>query len=157
MKTAVTDYLDALRIPYRLKPHAREVFTSKDAAIERGVRLSQIVKTMLLGNDVGEIVVAVLPGHRKLDVRKVQRLAGRKNLRFLGKEFVERKMGLVPGAIAPVCGPVRSLPMFVDPEVFVEDVIDISSGHPDAGVELTSRNLRALLEGATIVDLVKKE
>ena len=33
MKTAVTDYLDDRNITYTIKPHARPVFTSQDAAL----------------------------------------------------------------------------------------------------------------------------
>ncbi len=59
-KTHLTDFLDEQEIPYRVKYHNKPVFTSEDAAAERGVRLSQIVKTMLL-TDGSNVLVAVLP------------------------------------------------------------------------------------------------
>ena len=71
MNTKVTEYLDRLKIPYKIKHHAQSVFTSEDAARERGVRLSQIIKTMLL-IDQKHGVVAVLPAHKKLDLKKLK-------------------------------------------------------------------------------------
>jgi prolyl-tRNA editing enzyme YbaK/EbsC (Cys-tRNA(Pro) deacylase) len=48
MKTWVMEKLEELRIPYKIKPHRKPVYTSEEAAQERGVKLSQIVKTMIL-------------------------------------------------------------------------------------------------------------
>ncbi len=97
----LTDFLDDQKIPYRVKYHSKPVFTSEDAAIERGVRLSQIVKTMLLA-DGNDILVAVLPSHRRLDVKKLKKLSGHKNLQFMDKESIERRTGLIVGAVAPI-------------------------------------------------------
>jgi len=101
MNTIITEYLDELDVPYKIKHHAKPVFTSEEAAKERGVRVSQIIKTMLL-MDRDEVVVAVLPAHKKLDVKKLKKLSGHKNLQFMDRESIEKKTGLVVGAIAPV-------------------------------------------------------
>ena len=157
MKTAVTDKLEALHIGYTIKHHARPVFTSEDAARERSIRLSQIVKTMLLTNRRSEIVVAVLPGDKRLDVKKLKKLTGLKDLRFMDRESVEQRLGLVVGAIAPMADFLAGLPLFVDPGVFAEAVVDISSGDPRAGLELRREDLKRLLKGATIVEITKRE
>ena len=47
METDVTRMLNDAGIPYTPKPHAKPVYTCKDAARERGVRVSQIVKCMV--------------------------------------------------------------------------------------------------------------
>jgi prolyl-tRNA editing enzyme YbaK/EbsC (Cys-tRNA(Pro) deacylase) len=156
MKT-VTERLESLEIQYTVKPHARAVFTSEDAAVERGVRLAQIVKTMLLVDPQGNVVVAVLPGDKKLDVKKVKKLTGLKDLRFMDNESIERRLGLVTGAIAPVGELFGGCPMFVDPAVFAEAVVDISSGDPRAGLELNREDLRRLLKEATVAQIAKAE
>jgi prolyl-tRNA editing enzyme YbaK/EbsC (Cys-tRNA(Pro) deacylase) len=43
----------------------------------------------------------------------------------------------------------------VDPSVFVEEFVDISSGHPEAGIELKSADLKKLLTGALIEPIAK--
>jgi Cys-tRNA(Pro) deacylase len=154
-KTQLTDFLDAQKIPYRVKYHSKPVFTSEDAAIERGVRLSQIVKTMLLA-DGHDILVAVLPSHKRLDVKKVKKLSGHKNLQFMDKESIERRMGLVVGAVAPIDRILEGIPLFVDVSLFDEEFLDISSGDPNAGLELHRDDLRLLLSKATLIDITKE-
>jgi Cys-tRNA(Pro) deacylase len=156
LKTQLTDFLDEQKIPYRVKYHSKPVFTSEDAAIERGVRLSQIVKTMLLA-DGNDILVAVLPSHKRLDVKKLKKLSGHKNLQFMDKESIEQKTGLIVGAVAPIGSGVEGIPIFVDPSVFLEELLDISSGDPNAGLELHRDDLRFLLSGATLIDITKEE
>jgi Cys-tRNA(Pro)/Cys-tRNA(Cys) deacylase len=155
-KTRLTDFLDDQKIPYRVKYHSKPVFTSEEAAIERGVRLSQIVKTMLLA-DGNDILVAVLPSHKRLDVKKLKKLSGLKNLQFMDKESIERRTGLIVGAVAPIGSGVEGIPLFVDFSVFDEEFLDISSGDPNAGLELHRDDLRNLLKEATVVEIVKAE
>ncbi|UCH22189.1 MAG: YbaK/EbsC family protein [Deltaproteobacteria bacterium] len=153
MKTSITKKLDELGIKYTVKPHRQPVYTSQDAARERNVRLSQIVKTMLLMDRDGKMVVAVLPGDRRLDIKKIKKLLGVKDLRFLDKETVEKRLGLVAGAIAPIAELFDGLEMFVDPTVFDEDFVDISSGVASAGLELSRKDLRSLLEECNVVKI----
>ena len=155
-KTQVTDYIDEQKIPYRLKYHSKPVFTSEDAAIERGVRLSQVVKTMVLG--AGDfVVIAVLPSHKRLDIKKLKKITGNKNLQLMNKEVIEQKTGLTVGAVSPVGSGLKSLPMFVDPSVFDEEFLDISSGDPMAGLELHRDALKGLLKEAIFAEITKEE
>jgi Cys-tRNA(Pro) deacylase len=155
MKTAITDKLEALKLNYTVKPHSQPVYTSEAAARERGVRLSQIVKTMLLMDRNDRMVVAVLPGNKKLDLKKIKKLMGVKDLRFLDRRTIEQRLGLVAGAIAPIADLFGNIPVLVDPAVFQEDRVDISSGDPRAGLELTRDNLRILLKGSKITQITK--
>ena len=154
--TRVMQYLEDRGVGYQIKFHRRPVFTSEEAAVERGVRLSQVVKTMLLG--AGDfMVVAVLPSHRRLDAKKLKRMTGNKNLQFMDKDAIEQKTGLTVGAVSPVgCG-LESFPIYVDPSVFEEEFLDISSGDPRAGLELYRDDLKGLLKEAHFVDIVKEE
>jgi len=115
--------------------------------------LSQITKTMLLTSGRGQMVTAVLPGDKRLDLKKLKRLTGSKNLRFMDKEAVEKKLGLVAGAIAPLGDLFQGLALFVDPAVFAEEMVDISSGDPRAGLEIRSEDLKNLLQEATITPI----
>jgi len=155
MKTPVMEKLDGLEISYTVRPHRKPVYTSQDAARERGVRLSQIVKTMVLMDRDGNMVGAVLPGNCRLDLKEIKKLLGMKDLRLSDKETVERRLGLVAGAIAPIAELFHGLPMVVDPAVFEEDFVDISSGDPCAGLELSQQDLKVLLKGCKIAKITK--
>jgi prolyl-tRNA editing enzyme YbaK/EbsC (Cys-tRNA(Pro) deacylase) len=154
VETEITKKLDALGLPYKVKSHRAPVFTSEDAARERGVRISQIVKTMLLIAPSGDVILAVLPGDSRLNVKAIKKYTGHKNLRFMDKAGME-KMGLVVGAIAAVDDRFSRLAKFVDPRVFEEELVDISSGHPEAGIEIESRFLKDLLDHSVVMPISK--
>ncbi|MGD2270761.1 MAG: YbaK/EbsC family protein [Desulfobacterales bacterium] len=155
MDSPVTAKLKELDIPYTVKPHSQPVYTSEAAARERGVRLSQIVKTMLIMDRNRKIVVTVLPGNKKLDLKKIKRYMGVKDLRFLGRQTIEQRFGLVAGAIAPIADLFGEIPILVDPAVFEEAIVDISSGDPRAGLELTRENLKMLLKDGRVLEITK--
>ena len=157
VKTAVTDFLTGLSIPYKVLPHNREVFTSEDAAEQRGVRLPQIVKTLLLTGQDGSVIVAVLPGHKRIELKKIKKTSGCGKLHFMEREAIEQKFGLRVGALAPIGPALQNLPVFIDPSVFEEKQITFSSGDPAAGIEMNSEDLRKLLEHATVTEITKPE
>ena len=155
MNSMIIAKLKELKIKYTVKPHSQPVYTSEAAARERGVRLSQIVKTMLLMDRNDKMVVAVLPGDKKLDLKKIKKLMGTRDLHFLERETIEQRLGLVAGAIAPIAELFGNIPVLVDPAVFQEDVVDISSGDPRAGLELTRENLKILLKDCNVTKITK--
>lgn len=155
-KTQLTDFLDEKMISYRVKYHSKPVFTSEDAAVERGVRLSQIVKTMLLA-DGNNALAAVLPSHKRLDLKKLKKLSGHKNLQFMDKASIVQKTGLIVGAVAPIGRVLERMRIFVDPALFDEEFLDTSSGDPNAGLELHRDALKALLKEAVFAPITKEE
>jgi Cys-tRNA(Pro) deacylase len=155
-KTEITEYLDERKITYKVKYHSKPVFTSEEAALERGVKLSQIVKTMLL-SDGEEVIVAVLPAHKRLDVKRLKKLSRHKNLQFMDRGSIEKKTALTVGAVAPIGRVLEGMSIFVDPSVFDEEFLDISSGDPNAGLELHRDVLKELLKEATFAEITKEE
>lgn len=155
MKTPVTEKLDELQIQYKVKLHNQPVYTSEAAAVERLVRLSQIVKTLLFMDSSDRMIIAVVPGDRRINLKKLKKILGEKKLRFVDKETVEERLALVAGAIAPVSEFFDERPIYIDPSVFDEDVVDISSGDPCAGIELKNEDLRKLLKTYEVVDITQ--
>jgi Cys-tRNA(Pro) deacylase len=136
--------LEKAGIPYRIKLHTSAVFTSEDAARERGVALKQIVKTMLLSDKARRIVVALLPGDRRMHIKKINRLL-KGDFQLMSPEDVQSATGFVVGAISPVGLVTHGWEMVADPNIFSNEWVDISSGDPSAGIELRSVDLRELL------------
>ena len=100
--------------------------------------------------------MAVLPGDKRLDLKSLKKLINVKDLRFVDREIVEQRLGLVAGAIAPIADLLEGIPIFVDPAVFYEKRVDISSGDPSAGLELKSEDLKKLLGRSTVIEITKK-
>src|SRR5258708_35739310 len=101
MKTIVMFILDERDVPYKVKRHSRPVFTSEDAASERGVRLSQIVKTMLVVTRTHDYLVALIPGHCRLSLKRLGSIVNDKHLQFVARDKVKDLTGYQPGAVSP--------------------------------------------------------
>ena len=144
IRNQVVTALEKAGIPYRMKPHTSVVFTAEDAARERGVALKQIVKTMLLSDREGRIVVALLPGDRRTHLKKINRLL-KGDFQLMSPDDVQSATGFVVGAISPVGLVSHGWEMVADPNIFSNEWVDISSGDPSAGIELRSADLRQLL------------
>jgi Cys-tRNA(Pro)/Cys-tRNA(Cys) deacylase len=151
MNTEVTDLLDGMDISYEIKEHSQPALTAETAAEERGVRVSQIVKCMV-GRAGSSLVVMMIPGDKTLKSSKARKYMGAQSLDLVPPEVLKSELGLTVGAIAPLqlIGRAR---MLMDPSVLEEELVDISSGDPMAGVELRSSELRDLL-GAEMVAMV---
>lgn len=153
VRTPVTDHLDDLGIAYLVRGHTRPALTAELAASERGVRLSQIAKCMIAADAEGRPYVLLVPGDRRLELRKARRGLGGIGLQLMQRDTLGERFGLTVGAISPI----QFLPVgavFVcDPMLLEEEWVDISSGDPLAGVELRSRDLVAVLD-ARVLDIV---
>jgi prolyl-tRNA editing enzyme YbaK/EbsC (Cys-tRNA(Pro) deacylase) len=74
--------------------------TAADAAAAVGCELAQIVKSLVFLCDARP-VVALVPGDRRADARKVARAVEAGKARVASAEEVEKATGFEPGAVAP--------------------------------------------------------
>lgn len=154
MQTNVTKLLDENSIGYLVKPHSKKVYTCEEAAIERGVRVEQIVKCMVVKVAANEFIMALIPGNKRLSLKQLARACGVKRVSIASREEVQAVTGYPVGAISPIGIRKRNIDIYMDDSVKNEEFVDISSGRPDAGIELTSSNLIDLLNPhiSTIVE-----
>ncbi|HUU26725.1 MAG TPA: YbaK/EbsC family protein [archaeon] len=152
METPVTRFLDGCGISYVVKPHTRKVYTCEEAAAERGVRLSQIVKSMIGRDAQGGVHVMLVPGDRTLKLKRVRQVAGGVRIDLLRPDEISDSLGLTVGAISPTQLAGRAS-FYMDHSIFSEDFVDISAGIPDAGVELRPQDLERVL-GAVRCDII---
>ena len=120
------------------------------------MKLSQIIKTMLLTNKKGDTVVAVLPGHRRLDAKRLRKKAGIKDLQFMDREAIEQKPAWWWGPWRLWAGLWMDCPCSWTPMSLRRTLVDISSGDPSAGVELKSADLKQLLSHASVTVISKE-
>jgi Cys-tRNA(Pro)/Cys-tRNA(Cys) deacylase len=96
----VSEYLRAAGAEVRIEEFETGTPTARDAARAVGVPLSRIVKTLAFEFD-GKAVVALVPGDRRADARKVAAAAGVKDVRVVEPDRVLLLTGFAPGAVAP--------------------------------------------------------
>ena len=145
MQTIVTKILDENKIDYLIKPHSRKVFTCEEAAAERGVKVEQIVKCMLVRTPDDNHFIALIPGNRHLDLKCFAKLLGYKKISIASKDEVQKATGYPVGAISPIGIKRKNVGLFMDEILKKQDRVAISSGRPDAGLELSVADLIRLL------------
>jgi Cys-tRNA(Pro) deacylase len=145
METIVTKRLKEKEIDFVIKHHSKKVYTCEEAAIERGVKVEQIVKCMVVKSPGEKFIMALIPGNKKLNMKKFAKLLGVKKLSIASKEEVHKVTGYPIGAISPIGIRKQNVQMYIDKSVKDEELVDISSGRPDAGVELKSSDLITFL------------
>lgn len=152
METTVTTLLKQSGIPFEVKPHSQSVYTCEDAARERGCRVSQIVKCMIGKDGEGRLHVMLVPGDKKLKIKKARQVAGGIRIDLVTPAEMEA-LGLTAGAISPIQLIEYTKYFYIDRHILREEHVSISSGDPKAGVELRSEDLVSALNG-TLCDII---
>jgi len=158
-KTKITNLMDAQNVPYRLLMHMEPVFTIEIAAAQRGVVEEEMVKAILLREKAKprRYVMACLIGNARLDPKAVRSYLPEdwKRLSFATAEEIKEVTGYVQGAVAPLCLP-DDVPVIFDKAIADCSKVNISSGDPMAGLELTTQDL-IRLAGAQLASIAKDE
>ena len=144
MNTYVTQILDAYGVKYAINEHHNDAHTCEEAARERGISLSDILKCMIGRDTVGRIYVMLIPGDKMLKIKKLRNLVGGIKINLISSEELTVDFGLVVGAISPIQF-LGKAQFYLDQTVLSKEDIDISSGLMTAGVMLKTRDLIELL------------
>jgi len=124
--------------------------TAEAAARAVGCRLEQIVKTLVFVCD-GEYVLALVPGDRRADQRKVADEVGARDARVARAEEVVEATGFEPGAVAPF--PRRdAAAVLIERTLLQHKEVWIGAGSPSHMAMLAPSDLQRL-SGARTADL----
>jgi prolyl-tRNA editing enzyme YbaK/EbsC (Cys-tRNA(Pro) deacylase) len=96
----VARFLSRARAEARLQEFGAGTPTADDAARAIGCELDQIVKSLLFLCD-GQPVLALVPGSRRADPKKVAAAAGTRTARIAPAEVVREATGFEIGGVAP--------------------------------------------------------
>ena len=129
------------------------VFTSKQAAAVRGLRLEQGAKSLLFKADK-DFVLVVVPGHKKVDWKKLKQTLGVKSIRLANAEEVLRQMGVEIGACYPF-GNVANLRTLVDKTLAEQAIISCNPGRHDISIKFKFADYQNIVK-PEIVDVTEK-
>ena len=145
METNVTKTLDDYGIEYITRKHENPVFTCEDAARERKVRITQILKCMVGKDHNSNVYIMLIPGDKILKINKLRKIAGVKKIELIPPGELSSTFGVTVGAISPIQFLGNAM-FYLDESSLLEDIITISSGLPDAGIELKMSDLISLVK-----------
>ena len=123
-----------------------------EAADKLGVDPSRVFKT-LVASAGKDLVVAVAPVARRLDLKLLAKAVGAKKAAMAEVAVVERVTGYVVGGVSPL-GQKKRLATIMDESARGLDTIHVSAGRRGLEIELSPHDLAALT-GASFAPLAR--
>ena len=144
-KTNAMRMLEAKGIPYVAHYYSPQVHSAQGVADRLGLPIGQVFKTLVVVTDKasgkGTALLAIVPGHRELDLKKLARAAGEKRLRMATQRQAESLTGLLVGGISPLALVDEGFGVFLDASAEEHSEILISAGRRGINLELAVADL----------------
>jgi len=154
--TPVTRALETLEIPYRFFQHPGKVSSLEQAALERGQKPEQIIRSIVFRLAQNEFVMVLAAGPAQISWPALRAYLGQSRLTMATEEEIFTVTGYPTGAVSPfgLAVPMRVL---VDRSVIQEGEVSIGSGVRYTTVILTSPDLMRALGEIEIAEFVKHD
>ncbi len=149
--TPVTTALIDAGITFTLYPyehHDDNTNFGEEAVRAIGADPNQVFKT-LIADVGGQLVVAVLPVARQLDLKALATEFGAKKASMADPQVAARSSGYVVGGISPI-GQRTQLPTVLDASADDFETIYVSAGRRGLQVELAPAHLRAITDARSV-------
>ncbi len=141
--------LDEESVEYQVVDH-EHIHTSAEAAKVRGTSMSEGAKSLMLKS--GDVfVMAIIPGDKKLNSRKLRAIMGVRKLKFSSPEEVEKIMGCKIGACYPF-GNLISLKTYAEGSLADNTWISYSPGLHDKSIRMKWVDYRKIVK-PEVVDI----
>ncbi|NJD59676.1 MAG: hypothetical protein C3F13_13990 [Anaerolineales bacterium] len=125
--TPVTRVLDEKGIPYRFFRHPGVVHTLEQAALERGQKPEQIIRSIVFRLSRGGFVMVLVAGDHQVSWQALRRHLGTSRISMATEAEVLEVTGYPRGAVSPF-GTIQPLRLLVDRGVCQQREISIGSG-----------------------------
>ncbi len=124
----------------------------EEAAVSANANVDQFVKNVCIINETtNELIVCIVPGPKRLDIKKLALLVGTKKLRFATADEILGNTGYPMGG-TPSFG--YSAKFFIDSEVLTKEIVYSGGGSPIALTKVSPLEM-IRINGATKADLTK--
>lgn len=157
-KTMPMRALDEKGIHYEVRQQSSKQYTAEGVAEDLGVPVAQVVKAMLVqrsansGNGSNPFVLIVIPGNRRLSLKKVGAALDDKKVQLASQRDVERVTGFQLGAVSVLGFRRDDVPGYVDEHVLELEQVIISAGRPDTGLALAPADMVRAIAGCQTGD-----
>lgn len=124
--------------------------TAQNAADSLGVKLNQIGKSIVFGNE-DETIIAVICGDQKVNSKLLLPFLKVPEISLLNADDVKKITGFVIGGVSPFALP-QNVNIFIDENLYKQPVFYVAAGHPKAVVRVCGNDI-VTLTGAIICSL----
>ena len=151
-KTVPMRLLEQKNIPYQVHQHAHKQLTAEGVAEDLGIPLAGVLKAMIVRRSDRQFALVVVPGNRRLSLKKVGAAMDDKDVALAAERDVQRVTGYQVGAVSVIGFRRDDVLAYVDQTVPEIEQVFISSGRPDAALAVSPDGLMRALEGAVVGD-----
>jgi len=135
----VKKLLDCNDMHYEVLEHA-PVYTSEEAAKVRGVALKTGVKALVFKKQEGNFVMGLIAADRKMDLKKLAKIARTKKLQLASPKEVLNITGCEVGSVHPF-GNLHGLRTYLDTSVLENDMINFNAGLHTVSIQMKAKDL----------------
>ncbi|WP_300329423.1 Cys-tRNA(Pro) deacylase [Fusobacterium sp.] len=141
-KTNAVRELDQHKIKYSLREYKVDEndLSAIHVALETGLDLNQIFKTLSLLNEKKELLIVCIPGGDNIDLKKLAKLAGCKKVEMLPLKDLTAYTGYVRGGCSPV-GIKKKHQSFIHKSALDYETIIFSGGMRGLQIEMSPKDL----------------
>jgi len=141
-KTNAVRELDKHKIKYNLREYKVDEndLGAIHVALETGLDLEIIFKTLSLLNEKKELIIACIPGGDSIDLKKLAKLAKCKKVEMLHLKDLTSYTGYVRGGCSPI-GIKKKHTTFIHESALKHKTIVLSGGVRGLQIEITPKDL----------------
>jgi len=145
VSTRAIAYLKKKKIPYEVVKYEHEEKGAEFAARATGYALERTVKTLVVELEGKRYCLALLPGHRELDLKKLATLFGVKRTAMADIKTAERLTGYLVGGISPF-GTQQQLETIMEDSILPNKQILINGGQRGVMLKMAPGDIVAALD-----------
>jgi len=122
-----------------------ETVHTADAARAVGIQLSRVTKNLVCETDSGEYAMLIIPGDRRVNLKRAAEALGAKNVRLVPFDQAEQISGYPPGG-TPSVGHKTKVRVVLDKSLLGYETIYCGGGSRDKLLELKTNDVISLNE-----------
>ena len=115
--------------------------------------IKTLFKTLVIKGDKTGIVVAVVPLHEKLSLKKLSKVSGNKKMTLLPLIDLQKTTGYVRGGCSPL-GMRKQFPTFFDSSLVVHASVAVNAGQKGFLIQSNPEDLLKLTPNSAIEDIL---
>ena len=129
MKTNAVRLLDVNKIPYEMVNYKinNDNYDAEQIALDNNIPQNLLYKTLICIGVDKEIIVAVLPANEQLSIKKLEKVAGIKQINLLPTEELMVKIGYIRGGCSPIAMK-KKFPVYIQSSTDTNTMVWINAG-----------------------------
>jgi Cys-tRNA(Pro)/Cys-tRNA(Cys) deacylase len=145
MSTRAIQFLKQRQIAFEIVSYTHEAKGAEFAAQATGYPLEMTVKTLVVELGQKQFTLVLMPGNKKLSMKRLAKTCGHKRAAMADTRSAERVTGYLVGGISPF-GTRQKLPVIMDDSIAKYDKILINAGQRGKMILMSPADLQQTLQ-----------